>query len=115
MAPPSFDSFPELNPPRASTQASSSSRNPSSKSSRESSSKRIRTNDFLKGIEAELKEDGKKLQKLSKKERIVTTSAKGKEREVESWYSDQKGDELNVKYGSLHKGDVPKYRRLGGT
>ncbi|KAM0793184.1 hypothetical protein ACM66B_000655 [Microbotryomycetes sp. NB124-2] len=29
------------------------------------------------------------------------------------YYSDKRGDELNVRYGSLHRGDVPKYRRIG--
>ncbi|KAK4058086.1 hypothetical protein OIO90_000825 [Microbotryomycetes sp. JL221] len=29
------------------------------------------------------------------------------------YYNDSKGDELNLRYGGLHRGDVPKYRRLG--
>ncbi|KAK4054854.1 hypothetical protein OIV83_000778 [Microbotryomycetes sp. JL201] len=29
------------------------------------------------------------------------------------YYSDKRGDELNIQYGSLHRGSVPKYRRLG--
>ncbi|SCV68709.1 BQ2448_830 [Microbotryum intermedium] len=31
------------------------------------------------------------------------------------YYSSRKGDELNIKYGSLNRGDVPRYRRLGGN
>lgn len=30
------------------------------------------------------------------------------------FYNDFKGDDLNIRYGGLHKGDVPRYRRLGG-
>lgn len=29
------------------------------------------------------------------------------------FYSDRKGDKLNVKYGGLHAGDIPKYRLVG--
>ncbi|KAL8278570.1 hypothetical protein RQP46_009062 [Phenoliferia psychrophenolica] len=29
------------------------------------------------------------------------------------FYSDRRGDEYNIRYGSLHKGDIPRYRRLG--
>lgn len=29
------------------------------------------------------------------------------------YYSDRKGDELTVKYGRLHAGDIPKYNILG--
>ena len=31
-----------------------------------------------------------------------------------SFYSDRKGDILNVTYGGIHAGDVPKYRLLAG-
>lgn len=30
------------------------------------------------------------------------------------FYSDRKADDLNVKYGGLHRGDIPRYRRSGG-
>lgn len=30
------------------------------------------------------------------------------------FYSDRKGDALNLQYGRLHAGDVPKYRLIGG-
>ena len=30
------------------------------------------------------------------------------------YFTDRKGDLLNVQYGGLHKGDVPKYRLVGG-
>lgn len=30
------------------------------------------------------------------------------------FYTDRKGDRLNVRYGGLHAGDVPKYRLVGG-
>ncbi|KAK4703296.1 nuclear exosome regulator NRDE2, partial [Phenoliferia sp. Uapishka_3] len=33
--------------------------------------------------------------------------------EPRTFYSDRRGDEYNIRYGSLHKGDVPRYRRLG--
>jgi hypothetical protein len=30
------------------------------------------------------------------------------------FYTDRKGDRLNVRYGGLHAADVPKYRLVGG-
>lgn len=30
------------------------------------------------------------------------------------FYSDRKGDLLNIQYGGLHAGDIPKYRIVGG-
>jgi hypothetical protein len=30
------------------------------------------------------------------------------------FYTDRKGDRLNVRYGGLHTADVPKYRLVGG-
>lgn len=30
------------------------------------------------------------------------------------YFTDQKGDPLNVRYGGLHVGDVPRYRLVGG-
>jgi hypothetical protein len=30
------------------------------------------------------------------------------------FYTDRKGDRLNVSYGGLHAGDIPKYRLVGG-
>jgi hypothetical protein len=30
------------------------------------------------------------------------------------FYEDRKGDRLNVRYGGLYAGDVPKYRLVGG-
>jgi hypothetical protein len=30
------------------------------------------------------------------------------------FYSDRKGDLLNIHYGALHAGDIPKYRIVGG-
>ena len=30
-----------------------------------------------------------------------------------TFYSDRKGDTLNIKYGGLHAGDVPRYRPVG--
>ncbi|GAA5908743.1 hypothetical protein JCM8208_006776 [Rhodotorula glutinis] len=30
------------------------------------------------------------------------------------FYESRRGDENNLRYGGLHRGDVPKYRRLGG-
>ena len=30
------------------------------------------------------------------------------------FYSDRKGDLLNIQYGGLYAGDIPKYRTVGG-
>lgn len=39
---------------------------------------------------------------------------KRKDEKPPVFYSDRKGDRLNVTYGGLHAGDVPKYRLVGG-
>lgn len=31
------------------------------------------------------------------------------------YFVDKRGDSLNIKYGGLHQGDVPKFRRAGST
>lgn len=35
--------------------------------------------------------------------------------EARLFYVDKRGDDFNIRYGGLHKGDIPRYRRLGGA
>lgn len=32
---------------------------------------------------------------------------------VKGYYVDKKGDPLNITFGGLHKGDIPKFHRAG--
>jgi hypothetical protein len=56
----------------------------------------------------------------SKKHRPAKEDQNNKQQNVEKpefnrfFYSDRKGDSLNVQYDGLHAGDIPKYRIVGG-
>ncbi|GAA6047144.1 hypothetical protein JCM3770_006922 [Rhodotorula araucariae] len=45
---------------------------------------------------------------------IPSTSSIATLAERPLFYESRRGDENNLRYGGLHRGDVPKYRRLGG-
>ena len=56
----------------------------------------------------------------SKKQRRVKDDQNEKQQNLTKvefnrfFYSDRKGDLLNIQYGGLHAGDIPKYRLVGG-
>ena len=84
--PPSFSSFPDLySPPEHG--ASSTKREHKSKSKKQRRAK---------------EDQNEKQQDLTKVEFN------------RFFYSDRKGDLLNIQYGGLHAGDIPKYRLVGG-
>lgn len=83
--PPSFSSFPDLySPPEP---------GPSTKREHKSKSKKQRR----------VKED-----QIDKQENLTKVEFN------RFFYSDRKGDLLNIQYGGLHAGDIPKYRLVGG-
>ncbi|BGP44730.1 hypothetical protein JCM10450v2_000544 [Rhodotorula kratochvilovae] len=45
---------------------------------------------------------------------VGSTSADATPAKMPLFYESRRGDENNLRYGGLHRGDVPKYRRLGG-
>lgn len=49
------------------------------------------------------------------KRRIPLPEAQSVESIQHVFYSDRKGDQMNLQYGTLHSGDIPKYRPMGGT
>jgi hypothetical protein len=76
--PPSFSSFPDIDPGPSSTQSQSNAGG----SHRDKSKKR----------------DSYKLD----------------DEKLRTFYSDRKGDPLNVTYGSIHSGQIPKYHLVSG-
>ncbi|PVG04525.1 DUF1740-domain-containing protein [Serendipita vermifera] len=54
-------------------------------------------------------------EKLKAAEDIELTKAKDSDEPayVKGYYVDKKGDPLNITYGGLHKGDIPKFHRAG--
>lgn len=49
------------------------------------------------------------------KRKIPLPEAQSVESIQHVFYSDRKGDQMNLQYGALHSGDIPKYRPMGGT
>ena len=99
---PSFNSFPELDPgpSNRSSSRSKQSRNNDKNESRRKKDKHGSTtlNDgFIKSDE-------------DRKSKLKDTS----DSKPPLYYSDRKGDRLNVTYGTLHAGNVPKYRPING-
>ena len=85
--PPSFSSFPDLYSPPEPGPSSSTKHEHKSKSKKQRRAK---------------EDQNEKQQNLTKVEFN------------RFFYSDRKGDLLNIQYGGLHAGDVPKYRLVGG-
>lgn len=108
--PPSFASFPDIDP--------GPSKRPSGPSEQFDDKKRKVT-----GKDKHKKRRSDKDRHKSPTEHYLADDEKLKAREdakrVESeqsqrlFYSDRKGDALNVQYGGLHAGDVPKYHIYG--
>lgn len=48
-------------------------------------------------------------------ERLKAEEDRKRTDEKPVYFSDRKGDNLNVRYGGLHAGDVPKYRLYAGA
>jgi hypothetical protein len=86
----------------------SSSRERHSKRSRHSS----RKDDKLVGPSGWKPHDDEKLKAV---EDIELAKAKDNDEPayVKGYYVDKKGDMLNITYGGLHKGDIPKFHRAG--
>jgi hypothetical protein len=118
--PPIFSSFPDLD--KAPVQGSS---NPES-SRRHQKEKRKKKSEGLK----ESHRTGKHATKRDKtrnepgfdKDRNVDKERRVSPPEVHSiesikhvFYSDRKGDQMNLQYGALHAGDIPRYWPVDGT
>lgn len=138
--PPSFNSFPTTSSTSTSSSkldgeqyTNDQSR---AKGSTSSSSRKRSTNDFLDQIATEListssKRKGKsrasdkdqdRSERKREKERDNVKRSKGKEIEATTTTTsserrvfavDTKGDDFNLQYGGLYKGDIPRHRRIG--
>ncbi|KAI0694871.1 NRDE-2, necessary for RNA interference-domain-containing protein [Cytidiella melzeri] len=127
--PPSFSSFPDLD----ASQASSSKTIPNPQSQRKKDDKHKRKGQKSKGEGDQEQSDERERAKHKKRVREPEQSHKtdeylkeledSRKRTVEPedfrntsppvFFSDRKGDMLNVKYGRLHAGDIPKYSLVG--
>lgn len=104
--PPSFASFPELDPGPSKRSKPESKGNKArglkSAKSRESNEKKRKHKDNLADVHAHPSDDERvKANKDVKFQDVDLTRP---------FYSDRKGDPLNIRYGGLYAGDVPKYR-----
>lgn len=122
--PPTFGSFPELEPGPSKSSGDSLSakdkdkhKKTKSKSKREDRDGRERRRDDRDEDEGRRKKKPKRLDRTqdeyldAKRVSIPRESVENlaADSATRSFYSDRKGDILNVKYGGLHAGDVPKY------
>jgi hypothetical protein len=122
--PPSFSSFPELDsvttPNQSDTQTperSSREKNKKDRKRRERSKEK-----HERDRKQNLHREDKKLERRTREYTPVaphedvpgyapsfTSQSKN-----HIFYSDRKGDPSNIQYGCLHRGDIPKYRLVGG-
>src|ERR1700734_4217273 len=111
MTPPTFSSFPELDPGPSTRRSSSPSRSKrkdqkrrkekdKSKRDKHYSDKSVRPVDYTYGSRSTVQED----------ERLKAHEDRERKDAPPVFYTDRKGDHLNLSYGGLHAGDVPKYR-----
>lgn len=99
----SFSSFPELN-----EVGSGSRSNGNSKRSKDGESERKRHKHRRKP-----RSSSRSRHVENQSPGVVTAPERDEFQRI--YYSDRKGDSLNIQYGSLHAGDVPKYHLAGGT
>lgn len=132
--PPTFSSFPDLDISQAGPSKENKSRPPEGdKHERKKGEKRKHKEDKGKRDKDRAERDGsERRSKHKKRERDSDrqqTDEQLKEREDSHWrtpeqlnftdpssltvFSDRKGDVLNVKYGRLHAGDIPRYNLVG--
>jgi hypothetical protein len=91
--PPSFDSFPDLDPGP-------------SEPRREKESTKHQHNSKHRKSKSKHKEKEHKERKHDRVEQRFDEDVYSNQR---IFFSDRKGDPLNVQYGRLHKGDIPRY------
>ncbi len=106
--PPSFASFPELDSGRQTPNEPSGSHNDKRREKRGHKADRKSKHDNHYRPKKHT-EDGGKRQALG----VPLEPGQGSSKRV--YYSDPKGDPLNVLYGGLHAGDVPKHHLVGRT
>ena len=111
-APPSFSSFPPSFSSFPDTDAGPSNL-------RKSSSKDKEKERDKSGKQKKSKHESRRLKSHRHDKSEAQEERLGQNRDVEElstsrfFYSDTRGDPLNVKYGSLHAGDIPKYHVVG--
>lgn len=102
---PSFNSFPELDP------GPSNQRSPSQDDTRHNGHKKDKLRKLKKHRDSTILND-ERVKAVQDRQIKLTSSA---DSNPPLYYSDRRGDRLNVSYGMLHPGDVPKYRLISGT
>lgn len=121
--PPSFSSFPDLDPTPSKEREAGSSRKEThreGKERREETSSKHRRRD--KEDKKERKREKERHKSRHGNDQPSTRDEGTRDRrdtepsasEHRFFYSDRKGDRMNIQYGGLHAGDVPKYHVLGG-
>jgi len=117
--PPIFSSFPDLDgePSQGSSNPESSRRHQKEKRKKESegSKEPHRTGKHTTKRDKTRQEPGfNKDRKLDEERKYSLPEVHSIESIKHVFYSDRKGDQMNLQYGTLHAGDIPKYRPLDG-
>ncbi|KAH7912572.1 NRDE-2, necessary for RNA interference-domain-containing protein [Hygrophoropsis aurantiaca] len=118
--PPSFSSFPDLDPGPSNSQSSRPNDGKPERRSKKDKHEKKQKKDRVKHVDKSTRRaqdwNTQALlndEKLKAEEDRVRLEQEGLEsRQLDShptFYSDRKGDALNVTYGHLHAGDIPKY------
>jgi hypothetical protein len=115
--PPSFSSFPDLEPgPSKTSEIGEAKSRDRTKKEREDESRKETRKKRRKH-----KSDEGDVKGRSRSGRTGTgdgagsmTQESARDTSDQHWYSDRKGDSLNVIYGSIHSGNIPRYRLVEG-
>jgi len=81
----------------------SRSPNESNRKNRHSRDEREKTSHFVEARDEELK---------AKEDRELASL---EDRHAWSYFVDKRGDKMNIIYGGMHSGDIPKFHRTGST
>lgn len=109
---PSFASFPSFDPESGPSKPRSTS--PSRSKSETDRHHRRKKDKNKKDKSKRDKKDRSADHSILDDERLKAEEDR-KRAEKSVYFSDRKGDSLNVRYGGLHAGDVPKYRLYAGA
>lgn len=107
--PPSFSSFPDL-------ESGTKDANSLDKPKREKKPKKRKTSSERDSKDRHNKSERHHQRKTKEPEPSLSYHADSQELDGTSliFYSDSKGDRMNIQYGGLHAGDVPRYRMVAG-
>lgn len=115
---PTFSSFPDLDPQPSQSKAKDKTKDKAKKRHRSRSRSRDRERHKDKDREGKKDKDGKKKKDKDRHrddqrdkvyEEVYDIRKDERDAGLRYFYSDRRGDPLNITYGRIHSGDIPKY------